>query len=130
MIRVAKGSFKVTRNPIPADDVSQKVGCMRMHFEKQFQGPLEATGTVSMMGIMDQKTGSGGYVALERVTGVLDGRKGSFCLQHSCTMAQGVPTQSIVVIPDSGVDGLVGLKGAMVIDLVGDEHFYTLEYEF
>ena len=110
------------------DDTTQKVGAMRMSFEKKFEGALEATGIVSMMGLMNPAMGSGAYVALERITGQLDGRAGSFCLQHSSTMERHQPTQSIRVVPDSGTDSLVGLSGSMTIDIVNGQHFYTFEY--
>ena len=69
MKKQIKGSFEVKTNPLPADEASQKIGAMRMTFEKRFTGPFEATGFVSMMGVMDQAVGSGGYVALEKITG-------------------------------------------------------------
>ena len=82
-----------------------------------------------MMGCMNQELGSGGYVALEIVTGSLAGRKGTFQLQHSSTMARGKPTQSVTVIPDSGTGELSGLSGKMIIDIIEKVHFYTFEYE-
>jgi hypothetical protein len=82
-----------------------------------------------MMGMMDQKLGSGAYVALERVMGTIEGRRGTFAFQHSSAMARGQSTQSITVVPDSGTDELVGLTGRMTVDIVGDDHFYTFEYE-
>ena len=72
---------------------------------------------------------SAGYVALERVTGTLHGRSGSFVLQHSSTMDRGVPTQSITVVPDSGTGALTGLAGRMTIDIgPGGAHAYRFEY--
>jgi hypothetical protein len=130
MKKIAKGSFEVNPSPLPMDEVNQKIGAMRMSFEKRFVGALEATSVVSMIGMMNQELGSGAYVALEKLVGTLDGRKGSFCLQHSCAMSKGKPTQSITVVPDSGTDDLKGLSGAFTIDIVGDDHFYTLEYAF
>jgi Protein of unknown function (DUF3224) len=127
--KIAKGKFQVKSTPLPTDDISQKIGNMKMLFEKQFEGILEASSIVSMMGMMNMNTGSGGYVALERVTGTLDGRKGEFCLQHSSVMAQGKPSQHIVVIPDTATDELKGLKGEMTIDIVEGQHFYNFEYE-
>ena len=114
---------------MPADDVLQKVGAMRMKFEKKFEGGLVATSVVAMMGMMDQKKGSGGYVALERVVGEIEGLKGSFCLQHSSFMTRGVPLQKIQVIPDTGTDELEGLTGDMVIEIIDSQHYYTFNYE-
>jgi hypothetical protein len=72
--------------------------------------------------------GSAGYVALEQVTGTLNGRKGSFVLQHSATMDRGVPHLSITVVPDSGTDQLTGLAGSMNIIITEGKHSYDFEY--
>jgi hypothetical protein len=72
--------------------------------------------------------GSAGYVAIERVSGTLRGRKGSFVLQHSGTMTRGVPQLSISVVPDSGTGQLTGLTGKMNINIVDGKHFYDFEY--
>ena len=71
--------------------------------------------------------GSAGYVALERVTGTLQGRQGTFVLQHSGTMNRGESRLNVTVVPDSGTDELAGLPG-MTIEVSGGEHGYVLEY--
>lgn len=124
----AKGTFDIQRTPEPAADFGDGVHAMRLRFDKTFHGPLDATSVVHMLGVMDSATGSGGYVALERVTGTLDGHAGSFMLQHSSLMDHGAPAQSIKVIPGSGTDALAGLRGAMVIDIVDGAHLYTFDY--
>jgi hypothetical protein len=103
---------------------------MRMRFEKRFEGPLAANSVVSMMGIMNREIGSGGYVALEKVIGELDSKRGSFCLQHSSTMSKGKPEQSIKVMPDSGTGELSAIRGHMIVDIIEGQHFYTFFYEF
>lgn len=129
MKKTARGQFQVDAKPLPATELDQQVGMMRMQFDKSFHGPLSATGLVHMMGVMNPEVGSGGYVAIEKVTGALDGRKGSFLFQHSSTMNRGAPSQSISVVPDSGTDQLKGLTGNLTIDIVDEDHFYTFEYE-
>lgn len=129
MKKTAKGPFDVKGTPRPPGEMAPELGAMRMTFHKRFHGDLEATSVAEMMGVMDQEIGSGGYVALERLTGTLHGRKGSFCLQHSSIMNRGKPTQSIMVVPDSGTEELSGITGTMVIDIKEDDsHFYTFEY--
>jgi hypothetical protein len=124
-----KGTFEVRSSPLDTDEITRKLGAMRMKFEKQFAGPLTATGLVSMIGVMDRKTGSGAYVAIEKIVGQLQGKSGSFLFQHSSTMDRGQPRQSILVVPDSGTEDLTGLKGAMVVDITDGQHFYTFDYE-
>ena len=84
---------------------------------------------IIMMGINDQALGSGAYVALERITGTLGGRTGSFALVHRGMMQRGAPALTIEVVPDSGTDGLAGLRGAMQIVIEAGKHSYALEYE-
>jgi hypothetical protein len=72
--------------------------------------------------------GSGGYVAMERVTGTLKGRAGSFVLQHSGTMTRGTPQLSVTVVPDSGTDQLEGLAGTLTIKIADGKHSYEFEY--
>lgn len=127
MIEV-KGSFEVKGSPLEMDEVSKELGVMRRKFEKKFDGPLKGTSVVSMMGIMNQDLGSGAYVALEKLTGSLNGKDGTFCLQHSCSMARGAQQQSITVVPDSGTGGFKGIEGSMTIDIVNGQHFYTFVY--
>jgi hypothetical protein len=124
-----KGKFEVKSTPLDADEVTRSLGAVRMRFDKQFEGPLTATSLVSMVGVMDRQTGSGAYVALEKVTGALDGKSGSFVFQHSSTLDRGQPRQSILVVPDSGTGDLAGLKGEMVVDIIDGQHFYTFTYE-
>src|SRR4051794_38410753 len=129
MKKTIKGKFEVKAIPQTADEATQKLGAMRMNFEKRFAGELEGTSLVVMIGLMDQDLGSGAYVALEKVTGRINGRQGTFCLQHCSSLSRGKPTQLVQVVPDSGTGELAGLWGTMIIDIVDDDHFYTFEYE-
>lgn len=128
MTKTIKGKFSIKSTPYPPDDAIQKIGAMNMRFDKTFSGGLEAISIVSMIGVMNRDLNSGGYVAIERVTGKLEQLEGSFSLQHSSVMNRGLPTQTISVIPDSGTGELVGLSGSMIIDIIDGQHFYTFEY--
>jgi hypothetical protein len=99
-----------------------------MSIDKQFHGDLEAVSKGQMLTAMTDVKGSAGYVAMERVTGTLHGRSGSFVLQHSSTLTRGAPQQSITVVPDSGTGQLVGLAGKMAINIVDGKHSYDFEY--
>lgn len=125
---VITGDFDVHRTPDANADFGDGAMAMRMRFDKIFRGPLDATSVVHFLGVMDQTTGSGGYVALERLTGALEGRAGSFMLQHSCTMDGGAQTQSIGVVPGSGTEALAGLRGTMTIEIADGAHHYRFDY--
>jgi len=126
----AAGPFDVKVAPQKADsDVAQAANLSRMSIVKQYHGELEAVGKGEMIATPYQPKGSGAYVALERVTGTLAGRKGSFVLYHTGIMNHGVPTLSITVVPDSGTDELKGLTGRMNVIIAQDgKHSYEFNY--
>ncbi|MFN8650379.1 MAG: DUF3224 domain-containing protein [Gemmatimonadales bacterium] len=125
-MHTARGTFDVTLKPLPAH--CPELG--RMSIDKAFQGDLEATSLGEMLSAMGAVKGSAGYVAQERVTGTLAGRRGSFVLQHNATMTRGTPALQIIVVPDSGTEELGGLSGTMHIIVEGKQHSYVLDYSF
>ncbi len=120
----ATGTFEVKLTPQPIDGELLS----RMTIDKVFRGDLEGTSKGEMLAAGTATQGSAGYVAIERVTGTLNGRTGTFALQHSGTMTRGTPTLSVTVVPDSGTGQLVGLTGRMNIIIEGKQHSYTLDY--
>ncbi len=125
----ATGPFDVKLAPQSLSPVAEHSGLGRMSLDKQFHGALEATSTGEMIAFRSAVAGSAGYVAMETVRGTLDGRAGSFVLQHGSTLTRGEPAQSITVVPDSGTDALAGLAGRMVVDIApGGAHSYRFEY--
>lgn len=128
MSRRAAGSFEVTMSPQPPYHSDGSVSLGRVTVSKQFRGDLEGTSTVEMLTAMTGRKGSAGYVAIERVSGALHGRAGSFVLQHSGTMKRGEASLTVTVVPDSGTGALAGLAGAMTIDIVDGHHSYALDY--
>jgi hypothetical protein len=124
----ASGSFEVKISPQAQEDGVGDPTVGRMALDKQFHGGLEATSRGQMLAAMTDVEGSAGYVAIERVSGTLDGRRGTFALQHSGTMTRGVPQLSITVVPDSGTGELVGLTGRMTIDVADGKHSYNFDY--
>ena len=99
-----------------------------MSIDKQFQGDLKGTSKVEMLAVGTAVEGSAGYVAMEQVNGTLNGRTGTFALQHSGTMTRGTPQLSVTVVPDSGTGELKGLSGRMSILIAGGKHSYEFEY--
>ena len=124
----ASGTFEVKLNPQAQDDSSEDATPSRMSIDKQFHGDLEATSKGQMLAAGTTVEGSAGYVAIERVSGTLHGRSGTFVLQHSGTMTRGVPQLSIAVVPDSGTGQLAGLAGKMMINISDGKHSYDFEY--
>jgi len=120
------GTFDVKLTPQAGDESGAGLG--RFTIAKQFHGDLEATSAGQMVSAGVSGKGSAGYVAIERVTGTLSGLRGSFVLQHNGLMTRGVPSLTIVVVPDSGTDDLEGLTGKMEIIIAGGKHSYDFEY--
>ena len=123
MTNSAEGTFEVKLVPEPSDEF---IG--RMSIDKQFKGDLDANSKGQMLSSSSEVQGSAGYVAIERVSGTLHGRRGTFLLQHSGTMNRGVPQLAIHVVPDSGSGELVGLAGSMTITITDGRHSYDFEY--
>ncbi len=126
----AKGDFEVKVAPVAAPHGGEGGGAPlgRLTLDKTFHGGLEATSMGEMLSAGNPANGSAGYVAIEKVVGKLDGRSGSFVLQHSGTMKRGVMDLRVTVVPDSGMDQLSGLEGSMTIHVGGGKHSYEFDY--
>jgi len=112
----------------PPYDVEASVSLGRASFDKRFAGPLDATSKVQMLAARTPIDNSAGYVALERIVGTVEGKRGSFVVLHTGLMTRGERTLSIVVVPDSGTGELAGIAGKMDIQIVDGQHHYTLDY--
>jgi hypothetical protein len=125
----APGKFDVKVKPqAPDNPEAQASGLSRLSLDKRFHGALDATSKGEMLASGDG-TKSGAYVALETVTGTLQGRSGSFVLMHSAVMRQGVPENwSVTVVAGSGTGELAGLEGAMKIVIADGVHSYEFDY--
>jgi Protein of unknown function (DUF3224) len=128
MMSHASGSFDVNLSPLEPYNTEEGGKLARLSIDKQFHGDLEATSKGEMLSAGTDIKGSAGYVAIERVTGTLNGHSGSFVLQHSATMTRGEPYLNIVVVPDSGTSELKGLTGKMAIIIADGKHSYEFTY--
>jgi Protein of unknown function (DUF3224) len=128
MTQVAKGVFVVKMSPlaIEGQSVGSKLG--RMSIDKTISGDLVATTVGQMLSAMTDVKGSAGYVAIEKVEGALNGKKGTFVLQHTGVMNRGVPSLAVTVVPDSGTNELLGLEGEFQIKIADGKHNYEFVY--
>lgn len=124
----ARGTFEVRLSPLATYNQAEGSLLGRMSIDKQFGGDLEASSQGEMLTAGAIAKGSAGYVAIERVCGVLQGRSGTFILQHGATMTRGIPQLSVIVVPDSGTGELAGLAGRMTIEIADGKHSYEFEY--
>ncbi len=130
MTNHATGTFEVNLSPQNSEDQVGDPSISRLSIDKKFYGVLEGGSKGQMLAVGTDVDGSAGYVAMERVSGTLNGRNGTFALQHSGIMTRGAPQLMITVVPDSGTDALVGIAGKMTIDITDGKHLYDFEYTF
>jgi hypothetical protein len=124
-----RGTFAVEMTPQqPPADSAEAPFFGRMLIKKQFQGALDATSRGEMLAVRTAVKGSAGYVAMELVTGTIEGRQGTFILQHSGSMNQGASELDVRVISDSATGELAGLAGRVKIDIVEGVHYYDFDY--
>jgi hypothetical protein len=124
------GSFEVTLTPESSDPREGAEFLGRLAITKRFHGELEATSLGQMLAARGDQPASAGYVAIERVTGVLGGRHGSFILQHSGHSNPASQSLEINVVADSGTDELKGLTGSMKVIVTPDgAHSYEFDYQ-
>ena len=124
----ATGTFEVKLSPQAPEEAAGGAAIGRMLIDKQFHGDLEAVSKGQMLAAGTAVQGSAGYVAIEQVSGTLEGRAGTFVLQHSGTMDRGTPQLSVTVVPDSGTGELAGLVGRMNIIIAEGKHSYEFDY--
>lgn len=124
----ATGTFTVRIDPQgePSTDGGVSLGAMSL--SKEFEGDLIGTGEGTMLTARTPVETSAGYVAIERFTGELHGRAGSFVLQHNGVMHAGEQRLSIEIVPESGTGELAGITGSLALQIVDGVHHYTLEY--
>lgn len=123
---IAIGKLEVSMKP--QSDEAFTAG--RMTIEKRYTGDLKGNGAGQMLSARSAVAGSAGYVAIEHFSGTLEGRAGSFVLQHSGMMNRGEPSLTITIVPDSGTGDLEGISGQMTIAQTTDGHIYELIYSF
>ena len=123
----ASGTFEVKTTP-QAPDAADSSGIGRLLLDKVFKGDLEATSKGQMLGMGTAVEGSAGYVAMEHVSGSLNGIEGTFALQHIGKMTRGTPELTVSVVPDSGTAALAGLSGTMRIIIADGKHSYEFDY--
>lgn len=121
----ARGTFTVDIKPLtppPAEGLS------RLSIDKKMSGDLDGSTKGEMLSGGDPKQGLAGYVAIERFTGTLAGKHGSFGLQHTATMDKSGNKMSVIIVPGSGMGELKGIAGTLTIEIANGQHSYDLAY--
>jgi hypothetical protein len=124
----ATGAFEISMTPASPPEHEGRTATARMLLDKRYFGDLVGTGKGEMLSAVTDTQGSAAYVAIERVGGILHGRKGSFVVHHNGTRSGGADRLSIDIVPDSGTEELTGISGKLAIKIIDGEHFYEVDY--
>jgi hypothetical protein len=127
----ATGRIEVkTYEPQPYDEVEDGPNLVEIHVTESFSGDIEGDGAVRFLQAI-RKDGSASFVGIERVTGSIGGRRGSFLLQDAGTLKGNTVSGDWFVIPGSGTGELTGLRGdGGFIAELGQHSSITLDYWF
>ncbi len=126
---IARGTFEVEIKPEPPYLDEDGVKLNRNLVTKEYSGDMVGSATAQMLAAYTSTPGSAGYVAIEKFTGSIGQRSGSFVLQHNGVMNKGDGQLSVVIVPDSGSGDLAEISGTLQIDAEKGQHHYTLNYE-
>jgi hypothetical protein len=125
----ATGEFTVSLQPLePFMEGSAGVRLERLSITKTFNGDLAATSQGEMLSVRTNSEDSAGYVAVEQVDGAVNGKTGTFVLQHYGVINRGEQHLVLEVVPDSGTGQLEGLSGRMIIKIENGKHLYEFDY--
>ena len=131
MRKQAKTTFGIKSwDEKPYSEIEGSPKLTRATVTKSYQGDIDGEGKVEYL-MMYRSAGSATFTGLERVTGSIGGRSGSFVLQHTGTFEDGVAKVTLSVVPGSGTGDLRGMKGEGGFS-VGHQPPYamTLDYGF
>lgn len=126
----ARGTIDVTMEAEPPFLEQDGIKLQRTAVRKEFSGDMVGTSEAQMVAAYTATPGSAGYVSIEHFTGSVDGKSGSFVLQHHGLMAKGEAELTVTIVPDSGTGDLNGISGTLEIDNDDGGHSYVLEYEY
>ncbi len=124
----AKGTFEVSMTPAAEAAEESGVALGQFALSKTFSGDMVGSSAGQMLTATTATEGSAGYVAIERFSGNVNGKEGTFVLQHTGTMQGQSQALSITIVPDSGTGALQGISGTFKLRIEEGTHFYTLEY--
>ena len=130
----AVSSFDVTSwDETSTSEPAEGPRLARVTIRKVFRGDLDGESVAELLMCQTDPIEDGaGFVASEVVTGRLDGREGTFVMQHGGLMGGGEPPRTFGnIVPGSGTGALAGLLGTVEIaQSETGEHTITLDVRF
>ena len=126
----ARGPMDVNMEAEPPYLEQDGLNLNRNVVSKAFHGEMAGTSEAQMLSAFTATPGSAGYVAIEHFVGSVNGKSGSFVMQHSGTMNRGDAQLTVSIVPDSGSGELTGISGTLGIENHDGQHSYVLDYDF
>lgn len=127
---IATGTFSLKSESLDNyAEGSNDIKLNRMSIDKSFEGDLKGSSKGEILSAVTPVKNSAGYVAIEQVVGEIEGKKGSFVLQHFGIMDKGDNRLILEVVPDSGTSDLADISGKMLIRIEDGQHFYDFDYK-
>lgn len=128
-IMKAQASFKILGwDEDPFSEVEESGKLTRVSVSKSYSGDIQGEGKLEYL-MRYHENGSADFYGLERVTGEIDGRSGSFILEHTGTFKDGKMNQKSIVLNDSGTGDLVGLQGEIKL-IAGHQQEYPFTFKY
>lgn len=112
----------------PYNEIEGAPKLTRTKVSKTYHGDIEGESKLEYL-MMYCQNGTASFVGIERVVGSLNGRSGSFVLQHIGTFQEGIAKVNLLVVPGSSTDELIGLRGAGSF-AVGHTEPYAMTLDF
>jgi hypothetical protein len=119
-----------TYEPQTYEQVAEGPDLVEIQVAETFSGDISGEGVVRFLQAV-RKDGSASFVGVERVTGTIGGRQGSFLLQDAGSLEGKTVKGAWFVIPGSGTGDLSQLRGegGFTAEL-GQNASITLDYWF
>ncbi|HEV2273252.1 MAG TPA: DUF3224 domain-containing protein [Acidobacteriaceae bacterium] len=121
----AAGHINVTSFEAQPYDDAGAFSISEVHVTEEFAGELVGVGSVRFI-MVNEPEGAAHFTGMERFLGKVGERSGSFILQNSGSLQNGMLNSQWRIIPGSGAEGLEGIRGEGGCDPSG----YTLDYWF
>ena len=121
----ATGHINVTSFEAQPYDDAGAFSISEVQVTEEFAGDLIGVGSVRFI-MVNEPEGAAHFTGMERFLGKVGERSGSFILQTSGTLKDGVLKSTWSIIPGSGAEALEGIRGEGGCDPEG----YALDYWF
>src|SRR5262249_30463277 len=127
----ARGTIDVrTYEPTTFDRPAEGPARVRIHVSEEFSGDIEGEGLAEFLQTARSES-EASFVGVERVTGTIGGRSGTFVFQDQGTLKDGIVSGTWFVVPGSGTGELQGLRGeGGFTAALGEGAAITLDYWF